>query len=123
MATRGDANRWIREVIASRAKIALIVNIARVRIDDVPRDTSALHAAIRIERGVKRARQLAVRPRHLLHAGVVAVRRRDHLVVRRLSTEQEPPAADARYGRGSCVVDAVSLRSIGSGRTPRSLLL
>src|SRR5262249_27313517 len=116
-------NRWIREVKAGRAQIALLGNLARVRIDDIPGDASALWAAVGVERCIERAPQLAVRVHDLLHARVVRVRPRDDLGVRRLAAEQEVPAADTGDRCGGGVINAVALRRVRSRSAPRALLL
>src|SRR6266702_1163638 len=83
----GDTNCRVGEVIASSAKIALNDDSARTRIDDEPGNACTLSAAIRVNRRVERAPQIAIRVHHLLHACVVRIWSRDNLVVCRLGAE------------------------------------
>src|SRR5258708_68972 len=84
-AALGHADGRVGEVVAAGAQIALQGQRARVRVDDEPLDAGALRAAVWVQRRIQRAPQLAIGERHLLHAGVVRVRRRDDFVVRRLA--------------------------------------
>ena len=81
------------------------------RVDDIPSDPGALSGVIRVNCCIERAPQLPVCEHHLLHAGIVRVRPRDNLVVRRFPNEQQPPRAHASNRRSSRVVDRVALRS------------
>ena len=117
-------HRRVREVVPRRAEVARLDDLAGVRIHDVPRNPGTRRAAVRPKRGIESAPDLAVGVEHLLHAGVVRVRPRDDLVVRRLSAEQEAPAASlAVEQQRARVVDAVSLRSSDARRRTGARLL
>src|SRR5690348_2333643 len=115
----GDADRRIREVVAGRAEVAGEDDLGRGRVHDVPRDAGPLRPAIRVQRRVERAPELAVRVHHLLHPRVIRVGTRNHLRPLRMGgggDEQLPATALTVEQQGRLVVQAVTLRH-GRGRS------
>src|SRR4029077_7515131 len=87
---RRDADRRVGEVLPGRTEVAVQHDLACVRVHDVPREAGPLRAAVRVDRRIEGAPDLAVRVHALLHPGVIRVRPRDALVMSRFASEQEP---------------------------------
>ena len=87
----------------------MLTTVLGGRVDHEPVDAGQA-VAPDLDAGVESAEELPVGVPDLLHAGVVRIERRQHLVVRRLLGEQEAPATFTSGRLSLCVVDALAQR-------------